>query len=60
MYPEEALPPSSHYRNLAKEHPWVEHLTSLPKRWVLFPVFPHLTTEEYISRTQTVRYKRVL
>ena len=22
------------YRSLAKEHPWVEHLTSLPKRGV--------------------------
>ena len=30
-------------RSLAKEQPWAEHLTSLPKRmWALFQVFPHL------------------
>ena len=29
----------THTHSLTKEHPWVEHLTSLPKRrWVLFQV----------------------
>ena len=34
------------YCSLAKERPWVEHLTGLPKSgWVLFWVLLHLTTK---------------
>ena len=33
--------------SLAKERPWVEHLTGLKEvGWVLFWVFSHLTTKE--------------
>ena len=34
------------YHSLAKERPWTEHLTNLPKGWALFWVFPHLTSDE--------------
>ena len=39
------------YRSLAKEHPWAEHLTSLPKRGVGTPLSISISNNERVLTT---------